>query len=282
MFATEIYIDRRNQLLRQFSEGLILLLGNGESPINAFDNCYRFRQDSSFLYFCGLDRPGLALLLDVEAGCVTLFGREQTEQDVLWSGLQPSLREQAERSGIRDVASIDTLRGSVRKALAAGRAVHCLPSCRAENTSCGWQSCWTGLYPARGSGLRAPDPGGCRPALGQGAGGDRELDAAAHLGRQLHAAALHMARPGVYEWQVAGELEAVAARAGRALAFPPIVTTYGEILHNHRAAINCEPGTCCSWIAGSKATGIMPPTTPGRCRLAASSRPGSVTSTRPF
>jgi len=57
MFATEIYLDRRNRLVRQFNKALILSLGNGESPINSFENCYPFRQDSSFLYFCGLDRP---------------------------------------------------------------------------------------------------------------------------------------------------------------------------------------------------------------------------------
>jgi Xaa-Pro aminopeptidase len=43
-----------------------------------------------------------------------------------------------------------------------------------------------------------------------------------------------MARSGVYEWEIAGELEAVAARAGRMLSFPPIVTIHGETLHNHQ------------------------------------------------
>jgi len=234
MFATEIYLDRRRRLVRQFAKGLILLLGNAESPINAIDNCYRFRQDSSFLYFCGLDRPGLAMLLDVEEGRDTLFGPEQTEQHVVWSGLQPSLQVQAERSGIRATASSDTLKGVVHRALDAGRTVHCLPTCRAENAlllselmgqpvstvrDCPSAVLIRAVVELRS--VKAPEE-------------VMELDAAADLGRQLHAAAMLMARPGLYEWQVAGELEAVAARAGRALAFPPIVTIRGEILHNHQ------------------------------------------------
>ena len=133
MFATEIYLDRRNRLVRQFNKALILLLGNVESPINAFENCYPYRQDSSFLYFCGLDRPGLALLLDVDEGREVLFGQEQTDQNILWSGLQPTLQEQAELCGIQATASIETLKMVVRKALDSGRTVHYLPSCRAEN-----------------------------------------------------------------------------------------------------------------------------------------------------
>jgi Xaa-Pro aminopeptidase len=43
-----------------------------------------------------------------------------------------------------------------------------------------------------------------------------------------------MAEAGVYEWQIAAEMEALAARAGQILSFPPIVTVHGETLHNHQ------------------------------------------------
>ena len=34
--------------------------------MNYADNCYPFRQDSSFLYFAGLSEPRLAVLIDID------------------------------------------------------------------------------------------------------------------------------------------------------------------------------------------------------------------------
>ncbi len=242
MFAVEIYQKRRRRLVKQVESGLILLLGNVDSPYNACDNCYPFRQDSSFLYFCGLDRPGLALLLDVDEERETLFGNEQTEQHLIWSGAQPSLQDQAGQAGIGTAMSLDALRDAMRTALTAGRTIHCLPTCRAENVLS-----LAGLLDQPVSAARALVSKALIRAVVElrsvkGPEEIRELDAAADLGWQLHTAAMSMARPGVYEWQVAGELQAVAARADRQLAFPPIVTTRGEILHNHQRGNPLRPG----------------------------------------
>lgn len=234
MFKTEVYQNRRRRLVRQFEKGLLLLLGNVDSPFNASDNCYPFRQDSSFLYFCGLDRPGLALLLDVDEGREILFGREQTAQDLLWSGLQPPLQEQAGQAGIGTALSHDALRGVIATALDAGRSIHCLPSCRTENVLLLAELLNQPVSAARAQ-VSEPLVRAVVELRSIKASEEiLELDAAADLGWQLHAAAMRMARPGIYEWQVAGELQAVAARADRQLAFPPIVTTRGEILHNHQ------------------------------------------------
>ncbi len=51
MFDKQIYIERRNRLRKMMGGGLILLPGNQDSPMNYKDNPYRFRQDSTFLYF---------------------------------------------------------------------------------------------------------------------------------------------------------------------------------------------------------------------------------------
>ena len=48
MFSADIYSTRRQRLKADVDSGLILFPGNGDSPINAMDNCYAFRQDSSF------------------------------------------------------------------------------------------------------------------------------------------------------------------------------------------------------------------------------------------
>ncbi|MDV7402389.1 aminopeptidase P N-terminal domain-containing protein, partial [Arthrospira platensis SPKY1] len=87
MFAQDIYVARRQQLQSKMnSGGLILLMGNGESPMNYLDNTYRFRQDSHFLYFTGLDRPNLAALIDLDEQQVTVFGDELSIEYIVWMG----------------------------------------------------------------------------------------------------------------------------------------------------------------------------------------------------
>jgi len=87
MFSAECYTSRRQCLKTDVESGLILFLGNGESSINAADNCYFFRQDSSFLYFWGIDLPNLAAVIDVDAETETVFGDDPSLEDVIWTGL---------------------------------------------------------------------------------------------------------------------------------------------------------------------------------------------------
>ena len=49
MFKSNTYIERRRQLKKQIGSGVILFVGNQESPMNYPDNAYLLRQDSSFL-----------------------------------------------------------------------------------------------------------------------------------------------------------------------------------------------------------------------------------------
>ena len=234
MFAAEIYQQRRLKLEQQVKGGLILLLGNVDSPFNSAGNCYRFRQDSSFLYFCGLDQPGLAVVLDVDSGSEILFGSGQSLDDVIWSGAQSTLQDQAERVGISASADLSDLQETLSTAIAAGRTVHYLPSCRTEN-----KITLGGLLGKQIAGVEKEVSSTLIKSVValrsiKSAEEISELDEAADLGFQLHTAAMKMARTGRYEWEIAGELEAVAARAGRMLSFPPIVTIHGETLHNHQ------------------------------------------------
>lgn len=70
MFAKEVYIRRRQALLEKMKgeSGIILFLGNVESPAQYRDNCYKWRQDSSWLYFFGIDSPRFAATIDLESG----------------------------------------------------------------------------------------------------------------------------------------------------------------------------------------------------------------------
>jgi len=237
-FAAHIYQIRREKLSQQVNNGLILLLGNVDTPFNSVDNHYRFRQDSSFLYFCGLDQPGLTMLLDSETGVATLFGKPQSLDDVIWSGSLPTLQTLAEKVGIKTTASLTGLETILTAATRAGRTIHYLPSCRLENK--------IHLAQLLGKNIevisREVSPQLIRAVVAlrsvKGAEEIAELDAAANLGYQLHTRAMEMARAGAYEWEIAGELEAQAASSGRMLSFPPIVTVHGETLHNHQRG-NC-------------------------------------------
>ena len=60
LFDSQTYSKRRAVLKEKIDGGLIILLGNNDSPCNYPANGYTFRQDSSFLYYFGQERTGLA------------------------------------------------------------------------------------------------------------------------------------------------------------------------------------------------------------------------------
>ena len=66
MFSKETYITRRAELKKLTESGLILIFGNNDSPANYPANTYKFRQDSTFLYFFGWQRDGLVGVIDVD------------------------------------------------------------------------------------------------------------------------------------------------------------------------------------------------------------------------
>ncbi|MBQ0157793.1 MAG: aminopeptidase P N-terminal domain-containing protein, partial [Bacteroidales bacterium] len=53
LFSQQTYVSRRRELRALVGEGLIVLFGNNDAPMNYPANTYKFRQDSSFLYFTG-------------------------------------------------------------------------------------------------------------------------------------------------------------------------------------------------------------------------------------
>ena len=99
MFETSVYKNRRARLKEKVKSGLVLILGNGEAPANYTDNTYKFRQDSSFLYFFGLNQPGFAGVIDIDSGDEYIFGNDVDMDDIIWMGPQPSVKDMAARVG---------------------------------------------------------------------------------------------------------------------------------------------------------------------------------------
>ena len=53
MFDKETYVQRRALLKKNVGFGVLLFLGNDEQGLNYEDNAFRYRQDSTFLYYFG-------------------------------------------------------------------------------------------------------------------------------------------------------------------------------------------------------------------------------------
>jgi len=235
MFSASTYIARRKRLKEDLKSGIILFLGNQGSPMNYPDNEYVFRQDSSFLYFWGIDLPGLAALIDIEQDREIVFGRESTIEDIIWSGPQPPLQEYCLSCGVRDLAAPATLNGALTEAVRKGRPVHFLPQYRPENL------------------LKIQDLLGLNvsivnyhasPALIKAVVAQRsikteeeiaQIEAALDAAHDIHTLAMRTAQPGMREKEiVAAMLGHAYARTGVGLPYPIIFTTKGHILHNQR------------------------------------------------
>src|SRR3954465_1951972 len=130
MFPAATYQQRRAALLARLRDGgargLVLLPGNVDSPMNYRDNAYEFRQDSSFLYFCGLQQPELALVLDIDDGSATLHGDDIGIDHLVWTGPLPSVAERAAQSGIELTATNARLATTLATARTAARPLHFL------------------------------------------------------------------------------------------------------------------------------------------------------------
>ncbi len=233
MFSRDTYIQRRKKLVNDIENGLVLFLGNHEMPMNYKSNTYRFRQDSSFLYFTGLDLPGLSAVIDVEMGETILFGDDLGIDDIIWMGPQPLLKDQAERVGIRQIQPGKDLEKYLQENISKGRRIHYLPPYHESHVS--------KLASLTGAG-RDEISSGFSDELILAVVAQRsikteeeieELEKAQHIAYEMHTTAMRLARPGIYERDIAGAIEGIALSKGAGTSFPVILSIQGEILHNH-------------------------------------------------
>ncbi|MDP6542366.1 MAG: aminopeptidase P family protein [Phycisphaerae bacterium] len=233
MFSADVYVERRKRLGQQVQTGVVLLLGNNESPMNYPDNQYAFRQDSSFLYFFGLDSPGLIAVIDVDEGKEYVFGDDLTVDDIVWTGPLPTVAERCRQIGIDETAPLDQLQALLSKTVDQGRNIHFLPQYRADNIL-GIQQL-LGIKPAAIS-------AGASETLIRAVVAQRsfkspeeieQIEAAVDITGEMHVLAMKTSKPGMYEMEIAGAMEGLALSRGGRIAFPVIYSIHGETLHNH-------------------------------------------------
>jgi len=115
MIPAKFLIERRNNLRKLINEGIIILPANKLKPKNYRSNTYKFRQDSSFYYFTGINRPDLFLIIDVDNDSTYLFGNDYDEEDYIWMGIMPKLKDLADNSGIDNVEPLCNLKDFIVK-----------------------------------------------------------------------------------------------------------------------------------------------------------------------
>jgi Xaa-Pro aminopeptidase len=233
MFTREIYSNRRSRLREEVGSGVLLFTGNDECGMNYADNTYHFRQDSTFLYFFGLDRAGLSAVIDADEGQEIIFGDELTLDDIVWTGTLPTIREESERVGIHRVAPAAALKEYLAAARASGRAIHYLPPYRGDHRV--QLLHLLGIPPVeQAAGASVPFT---RAVVNQRVYKSdeeiREIEEAVDISADMHLEAMRVLRPGMKESAVAAAVTAVALREGGQLAFPVIATIKGQTLHNH-------------------------------------------------
>lgn len=234
MFSAQTYTDRRAGLQATVKSGLILLTGNDLSPMNYTDNTYRFRQDSNFLYYMGINQPGMMGLIDCDSGESILLGKEPTIDDFIWTGPLDGLAALGEKVGVEKVATIDQLGSILATAVKEGREVHYLPPYRAANM--------VKIHRWLGISLDAAAEGYSIPLI-RAVVAQREIkseeeivaiEKALSITAEMHLVAMRTAQPGMVEAELTGKVHGIAVGHGGGLAYPIILTVDGHNLHNHR------------------------------------------------
>ena len=252
LFSKSTYVERRNELKKLVGSGLIVLFGNNDSPANYPSNTYKFRQDSSFLYYFGLHRNGLVGVIDVDNDREYLVGDEIDIEDIVWYGSVTSVAEMAEMTGVARTAAMRELSAIEESAKAQGEEVHFLPPYRFDNQ------------------IQIMDLLGIHPSQQKAAASLKliaavvkmrttkteeeiaELERAAEIGYEMHTTAMRLCRPGITEQYIGGMVDGIANAYGCMVSFQTIATQHGEVMHGNPSTAKLEAGRLMLVDAGAE------------------------------
>ncbi len=233
MFNPEIYTARRNALRKLIPSGIILFPGNSEAAYNYPANTYSFRQDSNFSYFFGLDNPDFAGIIDVDNDIDYIFGNDFEIDDIIWMGPQPKAVDLAAKVGVKNTAALSELTVFINNCIRNKRVVHFAPAYRAETTL---QICGLlGINPLRISDYASMPLIEAIIRL-RSIKSDlevAEIEKAVDIAWQMFTTGMRMAYPGRKEQEIVGAMEGISVAHGKPVSFPIILSTNGQILHNH-------------------------------------------------
>jgi Xaa-Pro aminopeptidase len=252
MFKSEVYTRRRAELQKKLKSGIALFTGNSESPMNYPANTYHFRQDSDFLYFFGLDIPGLSGVMDFDSGKDWIFGNDFDMDDIVWMGPQPSVKDLALKCGVSNTASPAKLEEIVNGALSRKRKVHFLPPYRGETKM--MLGSLLKENPCQMKTMASQDL--IRAVVSLRSIKEKveieEIEKAVDVAHEMHVAAMQMCKKGVREQDIFGTMEGLALMKGAGTSFPIILSINGQTLHNHAHGNILEKGKMMVADAGAE------------------------------
>ena len=212
MFSKETYIARRKALKEKMGSGLLIFLGNNFTGMNYADNAYHFRQDSTFLYYFASDYEGLAAVIDIDNDKEIIFGNELTIDDIVWTGVQPTIKEKSERVGIEEIRPMADLATYVKAAQAKGQKVHFLPPYRGEHQV--WLQELLGINPAEQASASSLEF--IKAVVAQRNYKSEEeiaqIEEAVNVSVDMHCAAMRAVRPGTTEAEIVAVVQAEAQK----------------------------------------------------------------------
>lgn len=233
MFSTQTYIERRRVLKEKVGSGLLLIPGNEEAPMNYPSNTYTFRQDSTFLYYFGLDRDSLFGVIDIDNDKEIIFGYDYTIDDIVWMGPQPKIADGAKEVGIKETYPLEKLEEYIAEAKSSGQTIHFLPQYRFQNK----------MRFEKLLGLKSFEVDNHRSEKFTKAVIEQrsikskdellEIEYAIDISYEMYTTAMKLAKPGLKEREIYGMLNGIANSMGRGVSFPVICSVHGETLHNH-------------------------------------------------
>ena len=252
MFKSEVYKKRRARLHQVMKTGLALFIGNVDAPMNYPANAYHFRQDSDFLYFFGLDIPGITGLMDFDSGKDWIYGNDVSLDDIIWMGPQPTVSELAERCSVKNTAPEAKLEEIIKEAISKKRRIHFLPPYRAETKM------RLGLLlkenPCQMKTFASTDL--IKAVISMRSIKEQveidEIEKAIGIAYEMHTTAMKMCKPGVKEQEIFGVIEGIALSKGFGAAFPIILSMNGQTLHNHEHGNILQKGRMLVTDAGAE------------------------------
>jgi Xaa-Pro aminopeptidase len=246
MFEKETYIRRRAQLKKLVGNGVVVLFGNNESPANYPANGYApFRQDSSFLYYFGQHRDGLAGVIDIDNDEEWLFGDDIDVEDIVWMGYTPSVADLAAEVGVKNTAPMKDLATFIAKSqkhTANGQTIHFLPPYR-HDTKIQIMDL-LGIHPAKQK--EASSIKLIKAVVKMRATKEpQEIEAiekACDVGYAMHTTAQLLIKPGVTERFIGGQVDGIARSLAQGVSFATIFSQHGEIMHGNPSDAPLEDG----------------------------------------
>jgi Xaa-Pro aminopeptidase len=215
-------------------------------------NTFHFRQDSTFLYFFGLDLPGMAAIIDIDNNKEIIFANDVDIDDIIWMGPQPSIKSLAEKCLITETLEFAKLSNYINNSVKKGQKIHFIPPYKHDNMILLNQLLGISFDKMKDNASLEFIKAIVKLRNIKEDVEIIEIEKACNIGYLMHTSAMKMAKPGVVEREIAGMMEGISLSYGAVPSFPIILTKNGQTLHNHNHGNVLQKGDLMLQDAGAQ------------------------------